>query len=120
MEQLPIEIDQTMDVRKSEVTEIVPTNFSKLGMYFIYYGKIFRISSMSSEVKKNLRLLLLYYCKLEICTKEKSRLNENAMREPRRAHHFHKHILTGRYQQGYILIFKYCRRHSFDNFGSLV
>ena len=39
MEQLPIEIDQTMDVRKSEVTEIVPTNFSKLGMYFIYYEK---------------------------------------------------------------------------------
>ena len=119
MEQLPIEIDQTMDVRKSGVTEIVPTNFSKLGLYFIYYEKYLECVACLLN-KKNLRLLLLYYCKLEICTKEKSRLNENAMREPRRAHHFHKHILTGRYQQVYILIFKYCRRHYTDNFGSLV
>ena len=81
MEQLPIEIDQTMDVRKSEVTEIVPTNFSKLGMYFIYYEKYLEYVACLLNKKKDLRLLFLYYCKLEICTIEKSRLNENALRE---------------------------------------
>ena len=54
MEQLPIEIDQTMDVRKSEVTEIVPTNFSKLGMYFIYYEKYLEyVACLLNKKKKS-------------------------------------------------------------------